>query len=497
MSTEGNASIYQSKSVLKSEDWWAVWLGLFIFALGLGPIYGMDALGWLTKHSVWIDISKSIAPTGKSFAGLGGIGSAVATWLFMMAVTTFGATIMGSKPMRFAAGFSLIYWLTFICIVLGNNAYIGATPDQLAKFKIGWALSLGEMGLVFAMIIGLFIGNFMPGLTKFLTDSARPEWYIKTGIVILGMAIGIKTVSAMALAGTVIVRGLCAVVEAYLIYWPVVYFVARKYFKFTPEWAAPLASGISICGVSAAIATGGAIRARPHVPVILAAVIIVFVAVELLFLPFLAAAFLVNEPMVAGAWLGLAVKSDGGAVASGAITDALIRSKALATLGINYQEGWMLMAATTTKLFIDLFIGVWAFILAIIWSVFGLDSNDPSKMTKSGKANISPAEIWNRFPKFVLGFMFTFLVMLLLGLNNPKLVKAAEAGAGEANLLRSMFFALCFFSIGIVTNVRKLWAAGMGRIVSVYAVCLFGFILWVGLGISWLFYHGVYPPIIK
>ena len=157
----------------------------------------------------------------------------------------------------------------------------------------------------------------------------------------------------------------------------------------------------------------------------------------------------------------------------------------------------MLMAATTTKLFIDLFIGVWAFILAIIWSVFGLDSNDPSKMTKSGKANISPAEIWNRFPKFVLGFMFTFLVMLLLGLNNPKLVKAAEAGAGEANLLRSMFFALCFFSIGIVTNVRKLWAAGMGRIVSVYAVCLFGFILWVGLGISWLFYHGVYPPIIK
>ena len=497
MSTEGNASIYQTKSVLKSEDWWAVWLGLFIFALGLGPVYGMDTLGWLAKHNVWIDLSKSFEPTSKAYAGFGGLGAAAATWLFMLAITTFGATIMGSKPAKFAAGFSIVYWLTFVCLVLGNNAYIGATPDQLGKFKIGWALSLGEMGLVFAMIVGLFIGNFMPGLTKFLADSARPEWYIKTGIVILGMAIGIKTVSAMALAGTVIVRGLCAVVEAYLIYWPVVYFVARKYFKFTPEWAAPLASGISICGVSAAIATGGAIRARPHVPVILAAVIIVFVAVELLFLPFLAAAFLTTEPMVAGAWMGLAVKSDGGAVASGAITDALIRSKALATLGVKYQEGWMLMAATTTKLFIDLFIGVWAFILAIIWSMFGLDTCDPAKMEKGASCSISPAEIWHRFPKFVLGFMFTFLVMLALGLNNPKLVKAAEAGAGQANLLRSMFFALCFFSIGIVTNVRKLWAAGMGRIVSVYAVCLFGFILWVGLGISWLFYHGVMPPIIK
>ena len=131
----------------------------------------------------------------------------------------------------------------------------------------------------------------------------------------------------------------------------------RKYFKFTPEWAAPLASGISVCGVSAAIATGAAIRARPVVPVILSAVIIVFVAVELLFLPWLAQVFLYKEPMVAGAWMGLAVKSDGGAVASGAITDSLIRAKALAELGIKWEEGWMLMAATTTKVFIDVFIG--------------------------------------------------------------------------------------------------------------------------------------------
>ncbi|MCL6635792.1 MAG: YeiH family protein, partial [Peptococcaceae bacterium] len=348
------------------------------------------------------------------------------------------------------------------------------------------------MGLVFAMIVGLIIGNFFQGLTRFLEDAAKPEWFIKTGIVILGATIGIKTVDAMGLASTVIFRGLCAVVEAYLIYWPIVYFISRKYFKFTPEWAAPLASGISICGVSAAIATGSAIRSRPHVPAILAAVIIVFVAVELLFLPWLAQAMLYQEPMVAGAWMGLAVKSDGGAVASGAITDALIRARALKELGINWEKDWILTTTTVTKVFIDIFIGVWAFILAVIWSVYKIDR---CSVTEAG-CKVSAGEIWDRFPKFVIGFALTMLIFFFWGINDPSIVKGAKTGADHTNVLRTMFFALCFFSIGLVTNVRKLWGAGMGRIVGVYAVCLFAFILWVGLFISWVFYHGVTPPVV-
>lgn len=307
------------------------------------------------------------------------------------------------------------------------------------------------------------------------------------------MNIGIQTISAMNLASTVIIRGMCAVVEAYLIYWPIVYFIARKFFKFTPEWAAPMASGISICGVAAAIATGSAIRARQIIPTILASVIIVFVAVELLILPFAAAYFLPSEPMVAGSWLGLVVKSDGGAVASSAIADTLIRNSALQQFGINYQEGWILMATTTSKVFIDVFIGVWSFILAIVWSVYHLNSRSAATDTNY---KISKREIWDRFPKFIIGFVASLVIIFLAGYANPDIVGAAKAGAGQANLLRAVFFGLCFFSIGLVTNVRKLWKAGLGRVVGVYAIALIGFIIWVGLFISYIFYHGIVPPTI-
>ncbi|GBF35279.1 membrane protein [Desulfocucumis palustris] len=490
---EGNEVYCERKPLLKNEDWWAVWLGLFIFLLGLGPIFGSDLLGWVVKASTWMDISKAIAPISKTYQGsMAGVTSLVLTYLFLLVVTAIGAAAMGANVKRYIAGFTIIFWITYICMIIGENAYIAATPDKQAKFGITWSLSLGEMGFVFAMIIGLIIGNFFTGFAKFLEDAAKPEWFIKTGIVILGAAIGIKTVGALDLGKTVIIRGLCAVVEAYLIYWPVVYFISRRYFRFTPEWAAPLASGISICGVSAAIATGGAIRSRPVVPVVLAAVIIVFVAVELLFLPWLASFLLYQEPMVAGAWMGLAVKSDGGAVASGAITDSLIRARALTEMGVKWEEGWMLMATTTTKVFIDIFIGVWAFILAIIWSVFKIDKCGAREAGHRVKAR----EIWDRFPKFVIGFVITFGILLLVGLNNPAMIKSAQAGSDQANALRTIFFALCFFSIGLVTNVRKLWRAGLGRVIAVYAVCLFAFILWVGLLISWIFYHGIMPPVV-
>ena len=246
-----------------------------------------------------------------------------------------------------------------------------------------------------------------------------------------------------------------------------------------------LASGISICGVSAAIATGAAIRARPAIPIMVSSLVVIFAVVELIILPFLAQAFLWTEPMVAGDWMGLAVKTDGAAVASGAIVDSLVRAKTLAMTGVNYKEGWILMPATTSKMFIDFFIGIWAFILAVIWCA-KIECKD----------EVKAAEIWERFPKFVLGYIFTFILMLIVALASPAALKLAKTATSQMDGFRVLFFVMTFFTIGVISNFRKLWEEGIGKLAAVYLLCLFGFIVWLGLLISWIFFHGIKPPIV-
>jgi uncharacterized membrane protein YadS len=320
-----------------------------------------------------------------------------------------------------------------------------------------------------------------------MKEAVRPELYIKVAIVILGGVFAVTAASKLGFASSLLLRGVAAIIEAYLIYWAVVYYVARKWFGFNREWAAPLASGISICGVSAAIAVGGAIRARPVVPVLVSSLVVIFAVVEVLILPFIAQAFLSHQPLVAGAWMGLAVKTDGAAVAAGGITESLILAKNAAE-GVNYQTGWILGTATTVKVFIDIFIGIWAFVLGYIWT------NHINVTPDQNKAKAK--EIWQRFPKFIIGFVITFAVGLYLALGTPaEIAKKVPAAIGEANTFRVIFFILTFFSIGVLSNFKTLWQEGFGKLAAVYVLSLFGFVIWVGLLISWIFFGGVTPPL--
>ena len=474
------------KKLVETEDVCALWVGLFFFTASLGAIAGADLLGWAASTQVWIDIQRAIKPVSPAYSELPAVAALVLTYLLSLAAMTAGALVLGMNVRKFALGFSFIFWVSYLCWLLGNCAYIAATPDKLGVFRISWSLRLtGEAGFILALLAGLVLGNFFPRVVSFLQEATRPEWYIKTAIVILGASLGVQAAGAKGLASAILFRGLAAIVEAYLIYWALVYLVARKFFKFSREWAAPLASGISICGVSAAIATGAAMRARPVVPVMVSSLVVIFAVFELVLLPFAAQAFLYQEPLVAGAWMGLAVKTDGAAVASGAITDALIRSRALAASGVQYKDGWVLMTATTVKVFIDVFIGVWAFILALVW-VYAIE--------KRRGDTVSAGEIWHRFPKFVIGYFLTFLAFLLLIIADPGALDAAKLAAAESGIFRVLFFVMTFFTIGLTSNFRKLWEEGIGRLALVYVVCLFGFIIWIGLAISWLFFHGIKPP---
>jgi uncharacterized protein YacL len=140
------------------------------------------------------------------------------------------------------------------------------------------------------------------------------------------------------------------------------------------------------------------------------------------------------------------------------------------------------------KIFIDIFIGIWAFMLAYIWTRH--INVKPGDTAKAG-------EIWERFPKFIIGYVVTFLVILLIALGAPAETTAKiKAAMGEANVFRVMFFVMTFFTIGVMSNFRKLWEEGIGKLAAVYVVCLFGFIIWVGLLVSWIFFHGVKPPLV-
>ena len=100
------------------------------------------------------------------------------------------------------------------------------------------------------------------------------------------------------------------------------------------------------------------------------------------------------------------------------------------------------------------------------------------------------------FPLFVLGFVATFLIVLLIGLSsNPASLRTLNAAMDQANVFRQLFFVLTFFSIGLMSDLRVLWQEGIARLAAVYVVCLFGFVIWVGLLISWLFFSGIHPPL--
>src|SRR5499427_4457520 len=435
-----------------SEDWLSLIIGLFIFVLALG-----------------------------------GIGALVATYVALLIVLSAAAAALKSEIKKFALAFTAVFWIAYASWVAGNFANFAAvTPAELQKFGISWSLKLTNEGAyIFALIVGLVIANVFPRFADAIKDAVRPELYIKIAIVILGGFFAVTAAGKLNLASSLLVRGVAAIIEAYLIYWAVVYFIARKWFGFSREWAAPLASGISICGVSAAIATGGAIRARPIIPVLVSSLVVIFAVVEVLILPFLAQTFLSHEPLVAAAWMGLAIKTDGAAVAGGGITESLIAAKAAAE-GVKYQPGWILGTTATVKVFIDIFIGIWAFVLGYIWTNHINATGDKAKL----------AEIWQRFPKFILGFVVTFLVGLYLALGTPAdIATKVPAAIGEANTFRVIFFILTFFSIGVLSNFKKLWQEGIGKLAAVYAISLFGFVIWVGLIISWLFFSGLKPPL--
>jgi uncharacterized membrane protein YadS len=213
--------------------------------------------------------------------------------------------------------------------------------------------------------------------------------------------------------------------------------------------------------------------------------IVIYAMMELIILPGFYAGVAPDQPIVNGAAMGMTVKTDGADAAAGAILDELMRARA-SLEGINWEEGWILTASIMTKLWIDMFIGVWAFVLALIW-VYHVERSP-------GQSTVGLSEVWFRFPKFVLGYVLCWFTYTGIALFWPDLIAAAKVGAGTVQSpMRKMMFMLTFVSMGVVTDFSKL--RGMGRLALLYGLALIVVIAPVAYFVAWTFHHGMTPPL--
>src|SRR5574341_2216095 len=300
---------------------------------------------------------------------------------------------------------------------------------------------------VYAVLLGLLANGVLSfvGIRDRLAAYFRTEFFLKTGLVLLGATINLTEILAFGAKG--LVQAVILITSVFLFTW----FVAR-WLGVEEKLRALLAASVAICGVSAAITAAGAVLAKKEPLAYVTGVVILF-ALPLMFLQPAAAIWLGLSPDVAGAWIGGNIDTTAAVVGAGTI---------------HSQQA--LKVASITKISQNALIGVVAFLLALYWvAVVG---------RKAGQRP-SVWEIWERFPKFVLGFILASIVVSL-GLANGWVVKAAVR---DLQRLREWFFIAAFLSIGYGLSFRGLRDAGW-RPIAVYSLATV-FNTVVALSVAW------------
>jgi uncharacterized integral membrane protein (TIGR00698 family) len=366
----------------------------------------------------------------------------------MAVLTMIGMFFMKKDWKRFIPGFIIIFVLAWVSVFIGKQSVINT-----------WGLEY----VIWALIFGLLISNTV-GLPNWMKPAVLTEYYIKIGLVCMGATI---------LFSVIIKAGLIGMLQALLVVaavWFFAYWLGRR-FGMAERFSSTMATGVSICGVSASIAAGGAVEGDPKETSYVIAWLLIGAVIMIVIMPPIARAM--NMPTnMAGAWLGGTIDNTGAVVAAG----DLLKSKSA------------LDAAALTKMAQNILIGFAAFFLAV-WATLGLQK-------KSAAEKPSYMEIWYRFPKFILGFIIASLVASLY---IEPVMGAKTAGTITALMTnyRTWFFALCFVCIGLETNFKQLLAVGGGKPAAVYWIAQTFNVIWTLL-IVWLLWSGTFftPPIL-
>ncbi|MHC5544416.1 putative sulfate exporter family transporter, partial [Singulisphaera rosea] len=179
------------RSWFASEDWFAVWLAFALVLIALPTAMGIDLLGWVAAPQVWLGPAEAVRPVSKAYVSLPGLVSLAATFVLILGLVGICAAVRAIDLRSFVPAFTFIYWVSVLSWIAGHYGYIALTPDKRAGKGLSWSLGLtGEAGYLVALMAGLFVANVTPALAARLKSAARPEWFIKTAIVLLGAGLG-------------------------------------------------------------------------------------------------------------------------------------------------------------------------------------------------------------------------------------------------------------------------------------------------------------------
>ena len=325
-------------------------------------------------------------------------------FFYFIVIGIIGTFLVGKSVKNFIFGFPVVYVLTILALIIAGNTEVKA---------------LNLEAVIFSLAIGLIIGNFFK-LLQWFRSALSTELFVKIGLVLLGTSV---IFSDILKAGSL---GLIQALVVVLSVWYFAFWLCRK-LKVDDELTMMISSAVSICGVSAAIATSGAIKGDSKKLSYVISMVLVTAIPMMIFMPIIASHFNFPEE-VTGAWLGGSIDTSGAVVASG----TLVGETAL-------------KISTIVKFSQNVLLGLAAFAISVYWTY----THNQSSEVQESKPTLRV--IWERFPKFVIAFIVASIVFSFFVAPETR----DELKESLKNL-QGLWFALAFTSIGLETNFKDL-----------------------------------------
>jgi uncharacterized integral membrane protein (TIGR00698 family) len=403
----------------------------------------MPLKGWVARPGEWKDDPRSAFFKNKQSI----LPSLFATFIVLLVFFATIAMIQGRSAWKFALGFYGVFGLSLVSYLLAGQEFV-------KHYNLEYAL--------WAVLLGLLISNTI-GTPKWLSAATNTEFYIKTGLVLLGAEVLFNKLLALGLPGVFVAWVVTPIVL-------VTTYLFGQYVLKIPSKSLNMviSADMSVCGVSAAVATAAACRAKKEELSLAIGLSLIFTVVMMVVQPFIVRASGMGE-VIGGAWMGGTIDSTGAVAAAGELVGSVAKD-----------------VAATVKMIQNILIGVVAFAVAVYWVSFVEPSDDGKRP--------SVMEIWNRFPKFTLGFLAVSLILSFVqtqGIEGKMLVSSIVDGTTKS--VREWMFCLAFVSIGLESNFReyrKMLASGKPVILYVCGQTLN---LILSFLMAWLMFSKIFP----